>query len=191
MGAPAGIVIGILGLLVGAAGAIASLFTSESELEVWADHCLYGTRYGKDTYASWKDNLAKQLEALNDALYQVRVKGDVKQGVSHLEIEPTGISKSSKMTCYINASSDLTMYPARQDLPLRDDQRDCQIEFGEGEGANYVKKIKLSIDMPFAPDVTFNHLTVILTIDPDADGTALKRTAVVKQGWMDWVWSKL
>ena len=191
-GAPAGIVLGILGLIVGVAGAIASIFTSESELELWAEHCRYGRRYGRDKYAGWKDNLERQIDALTEALYQVRVKGDLKQDVSHVEIEPTGLTKASKMTCFVNVSSDLTMMTARQDLPLRDDQKDCEIEFGDGERANFVKTIKLRVDMPRQQGVIWSKMMLVFSVDPEGDGVApFKRTAELTQGVLEWIWSKL
>jgi len=191
-GAPAGIVLGILGLLVGAAGAIASIFTGESELEAWAEHCRYGVRYGKDKYGDFKDNLERQIEVLTEVLYQVRVKGDVKQDVSHVEIEPTGLTKGSKMTCFVNVSGDLTMMTARQDLPLRDDQKDCEIEFGSGEQSNFVKKIKLRVDMPGRRGVIWSKMTLVFSVDPEGDGVApFKRTAELSQGVLEWIWSRL
>jgi hypothetical protein len=124
-------------------------------------------------------------------LYQVRVKGDVKQDVSLVEIEPTGLTKASKMTCYVNVSSDLTMTAARQDLPLRDDQKDCEIEFGDGEHVNFVKTIKLRVDMP-RQGVVWTRMTLSFSVDPEGDGVApFKRTAEVKQGMLEWIWSKL
>src|SRR5712664_1749041 len=192
VGAPVGLVLGITGLLVGAAGAIASVFTSETELETWAEHCWYGVRYGKDKYGDFKDNLERQIEALTEVLYQVRVKGDVKQDVSHVEIEPTGLTKGSKMTCFVNVSGDLTMMTARQDLPLRDDQKDCEIEFGSGEQSNFVKKIKLRVDMPGRRGVIWSKMTLVFSVDPEGDGVApFKRTAELSQGVLEWIWSRL
>jgi len=191
-GAPAGIVFGIAGLLVGAAGAIASIFTSKSELEVWAEHCRYGVRYGEDKYRNYKDDLGRQIHDLTEVLYQVRVKSDVKQDVSRVEIEPTGLTKASKMTCFVNVSSDLMMMTARQDLPLRDDQNDCQIEFGSGEQSNFVRKINLRVDMPRQPGVIWSRMTLVFSIDPEGDGVdALKRTADLTQGVLEWIWSRL
>jgi hypothetical protein len=187
-----GIVLGILGLVLGMAGAIASLFTAESELEVWADHCAYGKHPGGGHYAGWKGDFAKQLEGLNDALYQVRVKGEIKKDVSHLEIEPTFLTRSSKVKCFVNASSSLSMMTARQELPIRDDQSDCEIEFGSGQQADYVKRIKLRVDMPHAfPPVMWEKLTVVFAIDSDGAGAAIHRTAEVKQGVLEWIWAKL
>jgi hypothetical protein len=192
VGAPAGLVLGILGLLVGAAGAIGSIFTSETELETWAEHCRYGVRYGKDKYGDFKDNLERQIEVLSEVLYQVRVKGDVKQDVSRVEIEPNGLTKGSKMTCFVNVSGDLTMMTARQDLPLRDDQKDCEIEFGSAEQPNFVKRIKLRINMPRKQGVTWSKMTLVFSVDPEGDGVApFKRTAEVTQGVLEWIWSRL
>jgi hypothetical protein len=191
-GAPAGFVFGIGGLIVGMAGAVASVFTAESELEVWAEHCAYGKNPGGGHYARWKGDFAKQLEGLNDALYQVRVKGEIKQDVSQLEIEPTFLTRSSKVKCFVNASSSLSMMTARQELPIRDDQGDCKIEFGSGKQADYVKRIKLMVDMPHAsPAVRWEKLTVVFAIDSDGAGAAIHRTAVVKQGILEWIWAKL
>jgi hypothetical protein len=187
VGAPAGLVLGIVGLLVGAAGAIAGLFTGESELEAWADHCQYGMHAFQHKYGAFEGHLDKQIEALTDAVYTVKVKGEVKQDVSHVEIEPTGLTKASKMTCFVNASGGLTMAGARQELPVRDDQPDCAIEFA----GNEIKKIKLRLQMPFVPDVTWTKLTVNCTLDPDGDGSSFKRSATIERGFMDWVWSKL
>jgi hypothetical protein len=174
------------------AGAIVSIFTAESELEVWADHCAYGKQPAKGAYASWKGDFAKQLEGLNDALYQVRVKGEVKQDVSQLEIEPTFLTRSSKVKCFVNASNSLSMMTARQELPIRDDQVDCEIEFGSGTQADYVKRIKLRVDMPHAfPPVKWEKLTVVFAIDSDGAGAAINRTAEVKQGILEWIWAKL
>jgi len=111
----------------------------------------------------------------------------VKRGVSHVEIEPTGLTKASKMTCFVNASGGLTMAGARQELAVRDDQPDCAIEFA----GNEIKKIKLRLQMPFVPDVTWTKLTVNCTLDPDGDGSSFKRSATIERGFMDWVWSKL
>jgi hypothetical protein len=192
VGAPAGLVLGIAGLLVGAAGAIASIFTSETELQTWAEHCWYGVRYGRDKYADFKDNLERQIEILTEVLYQVRVKGDVKQDMSRIEIEPTGLTKGSKMTCFVNVSGDLTMMTARQDLPLRDDQKDCEIEFGSGEQSSFVRKINLRVDMPRRQGVIWSKMTLVFSVDPEGDGVApFKRTAEVTQGVLEWIWSRL
>jgi len=193
VGAPAGIVLGALGLLVGVAGAIAGFFTGQSEVQVWANHCCYGLRYAQDKYGDWNNNLEKQIDALGDALYHAKVSGTLAQDETVLQIETTGISRSSKMTCYVGASTSDSDYPARQDAPLRDDQPDCEIEFGESEQKDVVKKIKLTVKMPAAgTSVNWEKITLQMTLDPDGDGAeVLKRTAEIKQGTLAWVWSQI
>ena len=134
---------------------------------------------------------------MQEILYQVRVKGGVKQDVTRVEIEPTNLTKASKVTCAVSVSGDdfeSTMAGVRNDLPLRDDQRDCRIEF-ENES---VKKIELEVRMPYASGdylggrrtVTWSQMTLVMYIHPDGDGgSKVKRVAELKQGFFDWVGS--
>ena len=178
-GAPLGIVLLVVGTIVAAAGAIAGWAWSESDLEVWAEHCYYGKRYAKDKYGYYLDDFKKQIEELSDVLYQVRVKGDLRQDVTEIEIEPSNLTKASKMTCYVSVQGDdfgSTLMGVR-DRPLRDDEPDCRIEFVEpglaeklkererkiedaasedgGSGAapvrnQHLKKVTLKVTMPYA-----------------------------------------
>jgi hypothetical protein len=211
-GAPLGVVLLVTGTLVAAAGAIAGWIWSESDLEVWAEHCLYGKRYGKDKYASYAGDFKKQMEELSEVLYQVRVKGDLRQDVTELEIEASNLTKASKMTCFVTVQGDdfgSTTMGARGERPLRDDESDCRIEFvpeGLAEkdagalGNPHLKKVTLRVSMPYATGsylsgkarVNWTKMTIGVGIDAQGDGqNKLKRLVEVKQGIFAWVWAKV
>jgi len=121
-------VLGIAGLLVGGCRGHRQHLPSETELlknagrsiAVWRPLRKESSRLQGTT---WK----RRSKSLNEVLYKVRVKGDVKQGISRIEIERIGLTKGSKMTCFVNVSGDLTMMNGVR-IPLRDDQKDCAIE---------------------------------------------------------------
>jgi hypothetical protein len=211
-GAPLGVVLLVTGTLVAAAGAIAGWIWSESDLEVWAEHCLYGKRYGKDKYASYAGDFKKQMEELGDVLYQVRVKGDLRQDVTEIEIEASNLTKASKMMCFVTVQGDdfgSTTMGARGERPLRDDESDCRIEFvpeGLAEkdagalGNPHLKKVTLRVSMPYATGsylsgkarVNWTKMTIGVGIDAQGDGqNKLKRLVEVKQGIFAWVWAKV
>lgn len=80
-GIPAGVVIGIVGAVVTAVGWIIAVFSRDSALELFVQHCLWGEDYGdgatsmSDTpswalepFPRWRDNLALQLRVLINIL---------------------------------------------------------------------------------------------------------------------------
>lgn len=86
-GLPAGVVIGILGAVVTAVGWIIAIFTRDSALELFVQHCLWGEDYGdgsdsmSDTpawalepFPRWRDNIALQLRVLLNILAAFTLK---------------------------------------------------------------------------------------------------------------------
>ena len=87
LGVPAGVVIGIVGAVVTAVGWIIAVFTRDSALELFIQHCLWGEDYGdgatsmSDTpswalepFPRWRDNLGLQLRVLLNILAAFTLK---------------------------------------------------------------------------------------------------------------------
>src|SRR5260221_10696578 len=67
VGAPLGAFLLVAGTIVKLVGSLITLFKGKSELELWAQHCVFGKDGG--------DDLAGQIEELRKAVYTAHVRG--------------------------------------------------------------------------------------------------------------------
>lgn len=198
-GAPLGVVLFVGGAIVGIAGAIAGLFTSESALELWCEHCEFGSRASKkdSDFKGWPGNFKKQMTALTDAIYGVNFKGSVSQDFTEIELECPTLTKVSKVSGFLNVTGSNTA--STQETAWSGDI----VEGMSGRATvdltwdgNRLKSMKLKVKMPFeltdGKKVTWGHAHLSLKLDPDGGGSMqLERGADFKQGWGDWAKSWL
>ncbi|HUJ26446.1 MAG TPA: hypothetical protein VLW85_10530, partial [Myxococcales bacterium] len=195
-GAPLGIVLFVGGAIVGIAGAIAGLFTGESALELWCEHCEYGSRSDKNDadFKGWLGNFKLQLTRLTDAIYGVNFKGKVEQGTTEIEIECPTLTKASKVSGFFNVHSSLDMATAWQGDIREGMSGNATVDLAFDN--NRLKSMKLKVKMPFVDHdnkkVTWTGGTIALDLDPDGSGEMkLRRTGELKEGFIDWVKSSL
>lgn len=82
VGVPPGVLLGIIGGILVAAGWIVAIFTADSDIELFVAHCLWGDDYGSGSddptwacgsFASWKGNINRQLTAMFNILCAFRL----------------------------------------------------------------------------------------------------------------------
>ena len=154
VGAPPGAILAVVGGILVAAGWVITTFTTDSEMELFISHCLWGEDYGDGSddpkwaggsFSSWKGNLDKQLSALFNILCAfrldsadynaVRIWMGMVQPTSKFYIEfhcefNAGYKLDPQLAIEVGTQTMTQVGGDRADLSL------CR--FGESEGQRYI-----------------------------------------------------
>jgi len=187
VGAPPGAILAVVGGILVAAGWVVTTFTSESVMELFIAHCLWGEDYGSGsdnpdwaggTFASWQGNLDKQLSALYNILAAFRLKAtdyaEVKifmglvNATSKFYIDFEGQYNHERMfrpqLCYSVGEQTITQVGGdRADLHC--------FSTGESEGQKYVRiEMVLPADRQ-VPMLQWRYARCAVHLDLNGDGS--------------------
>ncbi len=139
VGAPLGAFLLVAGTIVNLVGSLITLFKGKSELELWAQHCVFGKDGG--------DDLAGQIEELRKAVYTAHVRGFIDSNkiqsdqfgerwdiTAYIAIEPTLLTEMSAMKVELVGEGDEFRVSTGRDERRRDLIWEGEIRDGATEG---------------------------------------------------------
>ncbi len=177
VGAPAAVVMGIVGALMLAAGSIWAYCAESSDVEKWLQHCFFGKKYGVgESYEKWRGDIPLQLREILARMCSVEFEAVIaskpgnKQG--SLTIKPT--------ICGPNAKIDLTLRAYNSDTPsssgekifsgLLQSGKNCSVMLADGRVSEITVENLRSMMDDKGNDAVETYAAVI-SIDAYGDGS--------------------